>query len=426
MDWENEYWIRCYVKDSPSFAKCSWQAKGLFFLIARKVNAAGIILLVKDDPVESARYLSTLLEAPWREIRPHVKYLIDTETIHIPVDWSVLAVPNFQFAQHAKWSDKFRKKTERQRKKDSADMPEVVPADPSDLYVPPPTPSVPCPRLPEVNIEPHRASDQPDDFQPLDLESVPAVQNPVVHLDTTVTPCDGPFNADGNAATTDMVNVTPRDVLSTIDKQTEDLRRDTTCLSSVCSELGESKSLEGEERSAPDMGSVPVPGQLTLLDEVAPLPPTKAQRLNAEVDRAWEYYMSRWASAKDKPGGPQPTLTPKRRAHLRKRIEEVGTEPVLAAIDKLWDNPWRVRSGYTMIDYAVKSPEKLEMILAQSTETKTNGGNGKRPAPLLQPSCAPDYQGHGIQYMAGTDGIIRDQHGNEVQINDDLDNVEWT
>ena len=43
MRWDDERYVRLYTRDTTDWLALSWQAQGLFVLILRKVNRAGVI-----------------------------------------------------------------------------------------------------------------------------------------------------------------------------------------------------------------------------------------------------------------------------------------------------------------------------------------------------------------------------------------------
>lgn len=114
MRWEDERYVRLYTRDTPEWALMSWQARGLFGLLLRIVDRAGIIRLGKAG----ARGLSVLLRAPEDVVQAAVEEWVADGMVR--VQGEILVIPNFVEAQEANQSDKARKRTERERARDKA------------------------------------------------------------------------------------------------------------------------------------------------------------------------------------------------------------------------------------------------------------------------------------------------------------------
>lgn len=59
MDYTNEYYTRDYVRDTEEWLDLSWRAQGLFRLLVRKMNRAGIL-----EAKRGAKSICTLLRVP--------------------------------------------------------------------------------------------------------------------------------------------------------------------------------------------------------------------------------------------------------------------------------------------------------------------------------------------------------------------------
>jgi len=116
MRWQDERYVRFYTRNSPEWCVLSWQARGLFGLILRELDRAGILPLGKLG----LRAVAVAVRASWEEIeKPLTEILADGMAVYRE-DLQLLVVPNFVEAQEASQSDKARKRTERERARDLA------------------------------------------------------------------------------------------------------------------------------------------------------------------------------------------------------------------------------------------------------------------------------------------------------------------
>lgn len=102
MRWEDERYIRFYTRDTPEFLALSWVARGLFGLILRKVDRAGILAVGKLG----LRGVAVAVGGPWTEVEAPLRELIEDGCI--VVRDGLVIIPNFQEAQEARQSDKAR------------------------------------------------------------------------------------------------------------------------------------------------------------------------------------------------------------------------------------------------------------------------------------------------------------------------------
>ncbi len=116
MRWEDESYIRWYRRNTPEWWLLSWQARGLFGLIMRECDRAGILELGKVG----LKAVAVAVRAPWEEVEPFLQQLITDGCIEIREDLRILLVPNFIAAQEANSSDKARQRTSRERARDIA------------------------------------------------------------------------------------------------------------------------------------------------------------------------------------------------------------------------------------------------------------------------------------------------------------------
>ena len=114
MDWTDERWVKLYTRDTTDWLALSWQAQGLFVLILRKVNRAGVIDLGRAGKRGLAAHIGG--GSAWASLEPHLDELLADGCVTF--DGIALRVPNFVTAQTSIQSDKARKRAERERATD--------------------------------------------------------------------------------------------------------------------------------------------------------------------------------------------------------------------------------------------------------------------------------------------------------------------
>ncbi len=113
LNWEDERYVRWYTRDTPEWCSLSWQARGLFGLIMRAVDRAGVLELGRVG----RKGVAVAVRATWAEIEPYLSELTDDGCVVIDDATSRLILPNFMIAQEARQSDKLRAKESRERRK---------------------------------------------------------------------------------------------------------------------------------------------------------------------------------------------------------------------------------------------------------------------------------------------------------------------
>lgn len=116
MRWEDENYVRFYTRDTADWLLLTWQARGLFGLLMRIADRAGIIPLGKAG----LRSLAGLLHAPWAEIESALGELLADGCIEHSVSENKLVIPRFVEAQEATRSDRQRQKEKRERDRNHA------------------------------------------------------------------------------------------------------------------------------------------------------------------------------------------------------------------------------------------------------------------------------------------------------------------
>lgn len=114
MDWCDETWVKLYRRDTTDWLALSVGARGLFCLILRAVNRAGVLDLGKTGP----RAVAVHLRGDWREIEPWLNELLADGCVE--VHGANLVVRNFVAAQEAALSDKARARLHREKVRDNA------------------------------------------------------------------------------------------------------------------------------------------------------------------------------------------------------------------------------------------------------------------------------------------------------------------
>ncbi len=111
MNWEEEPFIKVYVRDTAEFLGLSWQARCLFFELLRKVDRAGIIKVGNVG----VRGIALALRAPVEEIEGPFAELVEQGRLVWKPEQGQYLVPNFVAAQNARQSGAARKRRERER-----------------------------------------------------------------------------------------------------------------------------------------------------------------------------------------------------------------------------------------------------------------------------------------------------------------------
>lgn len=98
MRWEDERWVKLYTRDDPEWLILSWQARGLFYELLRKVDRAGILPLGRIG----AKGVAVLVRGSWAEVQGPLDELLADGCLAISGD--KLLIPGFTSAQEARGS----------------------------------------------------------------------------------------------------------------------------------------------------------------------------------------------------------------------------------------------------------------------------------------------------------------------------------
>jgi hypothetical protein len=111
MRWEDERYVRVYTRDTPDWLGLSFIAQGLFCLLLRKVDRAGILPLGKAGRRSVAVCIGH--GGDWNRLEPALEELLADGCVRIEGDH--LLIPNFIEAQEANQSDAARKRKQREK-----------------------------------------------------------------------------------------------------------------------------------------------------------------------------------------------------------------------------------------------------------------------------------------------------------------------
>jgi len=112
MRWEDERYVRVYVRDTVDSVALGWKARALFVEIMRKADRTGALELGRSGQ----RGLAALTGIPESVVAEELPRLI--EDGRVEQHGTILLLPNFIEAQEASMSPGFRQKESRERRRD--------------------------------------------------------------------------------------------------------------------------------------------------------------------------------------------------------------------------------------------------------------------------------------------------------------------
>lgn len=112
MRWEDERYVRSYVRDTPEWAALSWEARALFLELLRKVDLTGFLEVGKSGIRGLAGLVRIPIEVVERALHGVDGLISDGCVIELQ---GGLMIPNYVEAQSARQSDKARKQEQRRR-----------------------------------------------------------------------------------------------------------------------------------------------------------------------------------------------------------------------------------------------------------------------------------------------------------------------
>jgi len=111
MRWEDEQYIRFYKRNTPEWLALSWQARGLFGLLMREVDRAGIL---EVGPKLGLRGVAVAIRASWDEVKDALAELLEDGCVAFLEREGIVHIPNFLAAQEVTYSDVARKQKSRE------------------------------------------------------------------------------------------------------------------------------------------------------------------------------------------------------------------------------------------------------------------------------------------------------------------------
>lgn len=113
MDWENERYVRMYVRDTPDLLASGWEGRAVLWELMRKVDRAGVVDFDGDTDM-----LAELLRMPSDVVERGLARLIKRNVVE--QGSSALVIRNFMEAQEAKQSDAQRQRESRAQRQAKA------------------------------------------------------------------------------------------------------------------------------------------------------------------------------------------------------------------------------------------------------------------------------------------------------------------
>lgn len=111
LRWSDESYVRLFTRDTADWLSLNWKAQGLFALILRKVDRAGMLDLGRHGHKGLCHHIGG--PSAWPEVEPMLEELLKDGCIEI--HGQVLVVRNYIEAQTAITSDAQRKREQRER-----------------------------------------------------------------------------------------------------------------------------------------------------------------------------------------------------------------------------------------------------------------------------------------------------------------------
>jgi hypothetical protein len=115
MDWANERYVRIYTRDTADDQVLSWQARGLWPLLIRKADRAGVIT-TNHGP----RGIAALIQWPIDVVTAALAELVEDGRVRECSAPRGYVIPNYIQAQETPSSTAQRKREEREARRDAA------------------------------------------------------------------------------------------------------------------------------------------------------------------------------------------------------------------------------------------------------------------------------------------------------------------
>ena len=114
MDWSNEPFVKLYTRDTADDIALSWDARGVWYELLRKVDRAGVLSLGR----RGLAGLPALLRGTVEAVTLGLQDLL--EDGRVEMHGNCIVIPNFIEAQKSVQNDRARKELERARRRDMA------------------------------------------------------------------------------------------------------------------------------------------------------------------------------------------------------------------------------------------------------------------------------------------------------------------
>lgn len=111
MRWEDETYVRLYVRDTPDWKLLGWEARALLVLLLRKVDRAGVL----DIGRHGSRGLAAVVEMPFDVVDRALPELLEDKCVIARGRYIV--IPNFLEAQSVRTSNRSRVQLYRERQR---------------------------------------------------------------------------------------------------------------------------------------------------------------------------------------------------------------------------------------------------------------------------------------------------------------------
>jgi len=317
-DWQDERWIKLYVRDEPEWLVLHWKWRGLFDEILKRLEPSGTMRLGRIGRKAIAASLSAVWDA---ELEEGVSVLEEDGAIRFLDDESVLVVPNFIEAQEAKQSDKARQRKRRERARVFTD---VTQRDQQDT------------QRDQQDTQRDQQDTQRDDVTPRDVRVTRQISDPSRQHQT--------LRKD------ELNHVTQRDQQDTQRDQQDTQRDDEIATVTPCDKtVTQREKREKREREERE--------NLTKRDFSESDP----------VDQVFAHYIAGWKSNAN--GESLPVLDDGRRSLIQARLDDGHSiDDLKQACDGLWQSDWHRQKKFWTIGAVCKSAETVERLMAEAKE----------------------------------------------------------
>jgi len=114
MDWQNESYVRLYVRDTMTWHLLGWNGQAVLAQVLRKMDLSGVMDIGDREPWEA---VVAHCRAPVDAAKEGIGKCLELGVFQHNTDAGQLVAPNFREAQEAVKSDKLRQKESRARRR---------------------------------------------------------------------------------------------------------------------------------------------------------------------------------------------------------------------------------------------------------------------------------------------------------------------